>query len=131
MQEWGCEPIDLSQQQLRTFMSGESADERLVNDLETAHKDGEAEIRKNFDQRLFSQEASIYDKLGRKNRWSFSNKPTSDNKENERKMETEAAMKIIDLYTKDKKNSPESIFQYRLTDECLSIYNENGTMRKC
>ena len=66
MQEWGCEPFDLSQQQLRTFMSGELADERLVNDLETAHKDGEGEIRKNFDQRLFSQEASIYDKLGRK-----------------------------------------------------------------
>ena len=66
MQEWGCEPFDLSQQQLRTFMSGELADERLVNDFETAHKDGEAEIRKNFGQRLFSQEASIYDKLGRK-----------------------------------------------------------------
>ena len=131
MREWGCDPFDLSQQELRTFMSGELADDKLVNDLESAHEDGEEVIRKNFEQRLFHKEASIYDTLHRKNRSTFINKPKNDSKENSRTMETQAAMNIIDLYMKDKKSSQESIFQYRLTDECLSIFNENGTIRKC
>ena len=45
------------------------------------------------------------------------------------KMENEAMSKIISDYCDSNAKLPD-ILQYRVTDECLSIFNTNGTMVK-
>ena len=87
-----------------------------------------AALKKMFQLRLFSDEASIYDKLSRKKRSTFGKPPAKNTDSSNKRMETQAAMKIIDLYLED---SSTNIFVYRLTDECVAIFNECGSIRKC
>ena len=84
LKEWNSDPFDLTNQELRTLMSGEIADEKLVVDLETAQSDGEKLVKKIFMERLFSDEKSIYDTLHRQNRKSFAD-PSNNETKNDQK----------------------------------------------
>ena len=55
-------------------------------------------------------------------------KPAKDDKQTtEKTMETKVATSLIDMHAK---KGPE-VFENRITDECLSIFNTNSTIRKC
>ena len=57
--EFDCDPFDLTKPTLRFLQSGMIASEELVRDFETAHDDGEALVKKFFDERMFSTEKSF------------------------------------------------------------------------
>ena len=44
---------------MRSLQSGMNGSEELVKDFETAHDDGEALVKKFFDERMFSTEKSF------------------------------------------------------------------------
>ena len=46
-------------------------------------------------------------------------------------IETKALVSSLDLVTKNNPELVQRIFEIRVTDMCLSLYNANGTLRKC
>ena len=46
-------------------------------------------------------------------------------------MEAKALVATLDLLTKDAPELLRKMFEYRITENCLSIFNSNGTLRKC
>ena len=46
-------------------------------------------------------------------------------------METSALVATIDLFIKRDQELAKTIFEHRITENCLSIFNSNGTIRKC
>ena len=100
--DWNCDPFDQSYQDLRTLMSGQIASEKLTKDFESAHKDGEKILEKNFEERFFSKEKSIRFKSEKKDRKTFANPPEEDERTTgERSMENRVALKLINAYTND------------------------------
>ena len=73
--------------------------------------------------------------ISKKKRKSFANSPMSADvirKEcKTEQMENRAFATIIDLTQKENPEIYGEIFNYRVTEECLTFYNTNGTMRKC
>ena len=127
MQEWNSDPFDQSQQDLRTLMSGQIANEDLQKDLENAKSDGEKVLLKMFNDRFFSSEKSVFDTITRQKRKTFAS--SSKNKsehEDTASLARGVAINLVNLCVKE--NLP--IFENRITDECLSIFNANGTIRK-
>ena len=127
IEEWNCNPFDPSQQQLRTMMSGEIADDKLVLDFESAHSSGEKLITKNFKERIFSKDLSLYSNMPTQGRSSFANHVKDEKEKAEEAMQTKVAVKMIDMHAKE----GSEVFENRITDECLSVFNTNGTIRKC
>ena len=127
MEEWNCNPFDPSQQQLRTMMSGEVADESLVLDFESAQSDGENLITKNFKERIFSTKVSLYTTMPKQDRSTFAHSKGTNVNPSEGTMESKVAVNLINKLAKEKPD----IFENRITDECLSVFDVNGTIRKC
>ena len=46
-------------------------------------------------------------------------------------METSALLATIDLFIKTDQELAKTIFEHRITGNCLSIFSSNGTTRKC
>ena len=76
--EWECNPFNKEQQQLRSLQSGQLANEDLVHDFENAHHDGEQIVLKYLQERLFSNEKSIYYRLPKNKRRTFANQRQCD-----------------------------------------------------
>ena len=46
-------------------------------------------------------------------------------------MESSASVATIDLFIKSDQELAKTIFEHKITGNCLSIFNSNGTIRKC
>lgn len=46
-------------------------------------------------------------------------------------MESSASVATIHLFIKSDQELAKTIFEHRITGNCLSIFNSNGTIRKC
>ena len=46
-------------------------------------------------------------------------------------MALRAATAVLELIEKEEGRSLDAIFDHRITDQCLPIFNVNGTLRKC
>ena len=129
--EWQCDPFDLQDQSLRTLQSGEYASEELFKDLESAHKDGEEQTMRYINERLYSTTKSIFDTLKRNDRFTFTKYPSStkNDKSHNNEMEAKAVISMLELVADNE--VLKKAFDYRITEHCLSIFNGNGTIRKC
>ena len=133
--EFDCDPVDLTEPTLRFLQSGMIASEELVKDFETAHDDGEALVKKFFDERMFSTEKSSDATRSRNARGDF-NRPPAGKIGPKTKvsrtavMENNAMAEVISLVEKcDVKLNLVQILEYRIKEECLSLlFNTNGTM---
>ena len=87
-----------------------------------------------MDKRVYSKEESLYDRIPRSKRLSFSTQITEITEESQQvsteQMENRALNAVIELVDKQGVFSLEQVFEHRVTDECLSVYNANGTLRK-
>ena len=133
--EFGCDPFDLTNTVLRSLQSGLIASKELVLDLETAHKDGHNLVNKFFEDRMFSNKTPFDATIHRNKRHTF-NRPsqTKDRAISLVKtdyMENKAMSDIIILAEKcQERIDLEHIMEHRVTEECLPIFNINGTIRK-
>ena len=73
--EFDCDPFDLTKPTLRSLQSGMIASEELVQDFETAHDDGEMLVKNFFDKRMFSAEKSFDATISRNARGNFNRPP--------------------------------------------------------
>ncbi len=135
--EFDCDPFDLNKPTLRSLQSGLIASDDLIKDFDTAHKDGEALVQSFIKERMFSNEKQFDDTLHRNSRHNFSKPPVDRGAPKEKKvtktdqMENRAMAAIISLAQEleDALDLTE-VMKHRVTDECLPIFNVNGTIRK-
>ena len=131
--EFNCNPFDPSNATLKTLQSGEVATTDLQMDFATALEDGEKLLQIFFKDRMFSRNKPFDAVQHRNSRKSFSNPPRNKN--------TSVPMsKSIVIENKDMSQiivlcannniSLETIMNFRVTDECLSIFDTNGSMVK-
>ena len=71
--EWECNTFNKDQQQLRSLQCGQLTSEELIKDIESADHNGEQIVLRYFQERLFSNENSIYDRLSKNKRKTFAN----------------------------------------------------------
>ena len=106
-----------------------------MNDFETAFEDGEL-VNNFITERMFSTNEQFHATMHRHKRYNFSKPPANKNDNikapaKTTAMENKAFCEIIDLSEKcTEKVKLVNIMQHRVTDECLSIFNVNGTMVK-
>lgn len=133
--EFTCDPFDLTNQTLRSLQSGIPASEKLAGDFKTAHADGITKMTMFLQDRVFSKTKCLTDRVPRSNRQNFS-KQELKKSDGERltgktaDMESKAMTAVLGLVENSGALKLEEVLQHRVTDECLPIFNVNGTMRK-
>ena len=119
-----------------SLQSGMIASKELVKDFQTVHDDGEALVKKLFDERVFSTEKSFNATIHRNTRGNFNRPPVGKigpkaSVSRAAVMENKAMAKVISLVEKcDIKLNLVQIMEYCITEECLSLFNANRTMVK-
>ena len=128
--EFNCDPFDPVNDRVRTLHSGQYASKDLEEDLSAAN-DGEKKVIKFFKERIFSREKGWG--INKSNRKTFlilaSNGKDSTKKCKSTSMENNAMSNIISKFC-GKNITLLDILQYRVTTECLSMFNNNWTMIK-
>ena len=135
MEEFGCDPFDLSDITLCTLLSALPASPELEHDLLKALNDGKAKVEVYLRERIYSKCSSIYDTVHKNSRLTFAHdkllKPSGEtSKQRVGKMERGAFAVIVDLMEISKLVDLTQIMKHRITAKCLPIFNVNGTFRE-
>lgn len=133
--EFHCDPFDQSDQTLRSLQSGIEASLVLSADFKSAKADGERRVEEFVNERVFSKTKSLNARIPRCKRGNFATqeveKTGSENlKQATEEMQSKAFASVIKLVEANDDLKMEELMHHRVTDECLSIFNANGTMRK-
>ena len=134
VEEFDCNPFDAASPTLRTLQSAIPASQKLIDDLKTAFIDGETKLQKFLDERIYSRIISFHATVERSGRLTFANdeiKTISNNKAVAAgAMEKKGLSTIIEIVEMNSDLDLCQIMENRITDECLSIFNADGTLRK-
>lgn len=136
LNEFECDPFDLTNQKLRSLQSGIPASDALGVDLASAKKDGESKLKEFLDERIYSKMKSLNDRIPRSKRKNFSTQElkamaTGENQKGKAdEMERDAMSSVLGLVDGSGTCKLEDVLEHRVTSECLSIFNANGTFRK-
>ena len=109
--------------------------EELVKDFQSAKEDGEKALETFLDERVYSRTKSFHDRMKKMKRKTFatasSDKPASGrSKQKVAEIEQEALKSVINLVDRTDSVDLETLMNSRVTDECLSLFNPDGTIRK-
>ena len=131
--EWKCNPFDPENQNLRTLQTDAYASEELDNNFESAYEDGDALVQDSINNQLIFKSKSLFDPYPKNYRKTFVNLKflNLNKKRSQEEMETSVLVATIDLFIKRNQELAKTIFEHRITENCLSIINSNGTIRKC
>ena len=133
--EFMCDPFDQVNQTLRSLQSGIPASNSLALDLKSAKFDGIQKVQDFMDERVYSKKKSLNDRVSRSRRKNFSNQEITKTagvnlKVKTEEMECKALSSVVSLIETSGALNLENVMCHRVTNECLSIFNANGTMRK-
>ena len=128
-----CNPFDPENQNLWTLQRGAYASEELINGFESAYENGDALVQDSINIRLISKSKPLFVPYPKYNRKTFINLkfPHLNKKHSQEEMETSALVATIDLSIKRDQELAKTIFEHTITENFLSIFNSNGTIRKC
>ena len=134
LEEFGADPFNLTNTVLRTLHSGEIASKELGDDLAAYLDDGEMQLTEFMEQRIFSRETKFNATVHKNNRATFTKPPTiakgSIKKMKTAEMENKAMANVVTMCCQEKAIPLVDVLKHRITEECLSIFNTNGTMVK-
>ena len=133
--EFDCFPFDPASPTLRTLQSAIPAPPELIRDFNTAQQDGESRLKAFMDERIYSKQKSIHDRIKRNSRLTFSNAPVSKStgeilKVKQGEMESKALASVVNLVDISGMLLLSEVMKHRVSDECLALFNVNGTFRK-
>ena len=117
------------------MQSGIAASEALSADLKSAKQDGQRKVQEFLDERVYSKNKSLNDRVARSKRGNFSTqlieKERGENlKQKTEEMQSKAFASIIRQAEVSDGIKMEDVLHHRVSDECLAIFNANGSMRK-
>ena len=135
LNEFECDPFDHTNQTLRSLQSGIPASDSLAVDLASAKEDGRSKVKKFMDERVYSKTNSLNDRVPRSKRQNFSSQElkggvAENSKGKAEGMERDAMASVLGIVDSSGTLKLEDVMQHRVTPECLSIFNANGTFRK-
>ena len=129
--ELKCDLFDLTNPTLRSIQYGIKASEEVALDLRVTLSKGKDQVNIILDQRIFYKTLKIIDRLPNNKRMTFDNNKSSkkgDKAISQAQMERVGLASMIGLL----KNTlaADIIFENRVTEECLSIFNVDGSFRR-
>ena len=135
MNEFDSFPFDPASPTLRTLQSAMPASDELTADFNSAHADGEKKLTRFIQDRVFSKSTSLHDRVPLSKCLTFAKGLSADKtKENLKartaEMEQTALKAVIDLVEVSKLVHLPELFEHRVVEECVAIFNSNGTYRK-
>ncbi len=135
IREFDCLPFDPASPTLRTLQSAIPAPPELVRDFKTAKRDGESKLKTFMDGRVYSKDKSLHYRIKRSSRLTFANIPANkatgdDWKVKQGEMESWALAAVVNLVDISGLLSLSEVMKHHLTEECLTLFNVNGTFRK-
>ena len=133
--EFKCDPFDHTNKTLRSLQSGIPASDALAADLNSAKEDGTSKLKQFFNERVYFKTKSLNDRVPRSKRLNFSTqelkKADGENlKGKTEEMEHNTLASVLGLVETSGALKLQEVLQHRVTAECLSIFNVNGTIRK-
>ena len=136
LKEFGTDPFDQSNTQLRSLQSGIPASKELVNDFKTAKSDGEKWVKDFSERCIYSKQGSLKEKIPNSKRLNFAKQELDVDGGVKTKlkaidMEKIGLSQVLELVEASGSLNLETILRNRITQESLSIFNVNGSMRKC
>lgn len=137
MTEFECNPFNCENYSLRSLQSGMLATTKLEEDLESARLCGKELVDDFFKDRMFSNRVAFDARVHKNKRCNFAKPPNEGAKEltEQQKrianMEKTAIENVLNLMASEtRKVDLHEVMNHRVTEECLSIFNQNGTMVK-
>ena len=133
MKDFDADPFDISSPTLRSLQSGLVAPPELVHDLKTALPDGQAQVQLLLQERVFTKTKPLNATIHRNKRQSFDSIQISAPSGVPMKvaqMERSGLAALVELVEGSGIIQLESDYERRVTQECLSLYNVDGSMRK-
>ena len=133
IKDFDAEPFDISQPTLRSLQSGLVASIGLVHDLTTAPSDGRAQVETLLQERVFRKIKPLTATIHRNKRRNFTTEQISSSSGGPMKvaqMERSGLAALLELVDGSGMIHLESVLSWRVTEECLSLYNVDGSMRK-
>ena len=133
MKDFDAEPFDIASPTLRSLQSGLVASPEFVHDVKTALPDGQAQVETLLQERVFNKIRPLTATIHRNKRRNFENEQISAQSGAPMKvaqMERWGLAALEDLVKGSCMIQLESALERRVTEECLSLYNVDGSMRK-
>lgn len=132
--EFDCFPFNPASPNLRTLQSAIPPSTELVHDFATAKADGESKLKEFMDERVYSKKKSLHDRIKCNSRLTFakasSNRTSEASKVKQAEMENKALTSVVNLVDVSGLISLTDVMKYRITEECLTLFNVNGSFRK-
>ena len=129
--DFNCDPFDPENVQLRSLQSGQLVSKEVEDDLLSAYEDGETKVKEFFEEHIFTRIKECG--ISKCNRKTFlndnNNKKVSVAKCKTAQMENDAMLRVIPEYCGTDVTLID-ILENRVIDECLVVFNTNGTMVK-
>ena len=132
MDEFEADPFDDSMPFLRSLQSGIPASSEILEDLKIALDEGREQANDILKNRVFSKNLNLKDTLSRNNRLNLASTPVqvASKISNVDQMEKNGLATLMDFAEKNSLIDLETFLEGRITEECLSLYNVDGSMRK-
>ena len=133
MTDFEAEPFDISSPILRSLQSGLVASLELVHDLKTALPDGQAQVETFLQERVFAKIKPLTATIHRNKRRNFTGEMVCTPSGAHMKvahMERSGLAALVDLAEGSGMIQLESALERRVTRDCLSLYNVDGSMCK-
>ena len=126
LDDFKCDLFDSTNPTLRSIQSGIKAREEVALDFSDALPKGKIQVDIFLDQRIFSKKLKIIDRLPKNKRLTFDNNKISkkgDKAISQAQMEGAGLTSVIGLLEGTGALTAEYIFEDRVTEECLFIFN--------
>ena len=133
MKDFDADPFDISSPTLRSLQSGLVASSRLVHDFKTALADGEVQVETLLQERVFTKTKPLTATIHKNKRQTFASEQIlapSGAVLKVAQVERQGLTALLDLAEKTGVLTLERALEGRVTEECLSMYNVDGSMRK-
>jgi len=113
----------------------QSAIDKLIADLKSVYAAGEEKLTIFLRDRVFSKKISIHEHVPLSKHLTFAKdssneKPRENFKLRATEMEQNALRGVIDLVESSQLVNLSELLQHRVIDECVTLFNCNGTYRK-
>ena len=132
--EFDANPFDVSAPTLRSLQTGLEACPKLIIDTQTALRDGQFQIETFLKERVFTKTKPLSEKIHKNKRLNFSKNElvsfSSKSQQNSVQMEKAGLASLVDISHGSDMIKLEKVLRWRVTEECLSLFNVNGSMHK-
>ena len=135
MDEFDSFPFNPASPTLRTLQSAMPASDELIADFKSAHSAGEEKLNIFLRDRVFSKNKSLHAPVSLNKRLTFSKdacveQPGKELKERAAEMERSALKAVINLVEDSQLVKLPELLEHRVVEECVALFNSNGTYRK-